>query len=115
MNTALCLAAALTALPASAPSASETSVQRGRELAEARCSSCHAVGATGESPNPASPPFRSLGRRYPLANLEEAFAEGAYVGHAEMPSFTFDALQVSDLVDYLNALNRPAKAKPRQP
>lgn len=115
MNTALCLAAALAALPASPPSMSETSVSRGRGLAQARCSSCHAVDVTGASPNPAAPPFRTLGRRYPLANLEEAFAEGAYVGHAEMPSFTLEPLQVSDLVDYLNVLNHPAKAKPRRP
>ena len=111
MTIALCLAAAI----ATASSGSETSVSRGRDLAESRCSSCHAVGVTGASPNPAAPAFRNLGRRYPLANLEEAFAEGAYVGHTEMPSFTLDALEVSDLVDYLNALTLPAKPRPRRP
>ena len=114
MSTPLCLAFAVAAL-AAAPLPPDPAISRGHDLAEGRCSSCHAVETTGASPNPAAPPFRALGRRYPLENLEEAFAEGAYVGHAEMPSFTLEPLQVSDLIDYLNSLNRPPKAKPRRP
>ena len=42
---------------------------------------CHAIGRSGASPNPKSPPFRDLSRRYPLSNLEEALGEGIVVGH----------------------------------
>lgn len=95
--------------------AADPAIERGHDLVQGRCSGCHAVEATGESPNPASPPFRKLGARYPLENLEEAFAEGAYVGHAEMPNFTLDPLQVSDLVAYLKALNAEPAAKRKTP
>jgi len=53
-----------------------TPVARGRAFVEANCASCHAVGATGESPVSPAPAFRTLSQRYPVRHLEEAFAEG---------------------------------------
>jgi mono/diheme cytochrome c family protein len=107
MSPASLIAFAAAAALAAGQGAAEDSVARGHDLVQSRCSGCHAVEATGSSPNPAAPPFRTLGARYPLEDLEEAFVEGAYVGHAEMPNFTFDELQVSDLIAYLKQLNAP--------
>ena len=75
-------------------------------IAKNRCGRCHAVGKTGESTNPKSPPFRYLSRRYPLADLEEALAEGIIVGHegVEMPHFQFSPPMIAALMAYMDAV-----------
>lgn len=81
---------------------------RGEAIARNNCGGCHATGRTGASPNPKSPPFRFLARRYPLSNLEEALAEGIVVGHEglEMPRFKFDAAQIEAILAYLGSIQR---------
>lgn len=88
--------------------ADATPAARGRVIAQNNCGRCHAVGLRGESPNPKSPPFRSLARRYPLANLEEALGEGIVVGHegGEMPQFRLSTPQVEALLAYLASIQR---------
>jgi mono/diheme cytochrome c family protein len=73
------------------------------------CASCHATGPKGDSPNAKAPAFRTLIERYPLENLEEAFAEGISVGHEglEMPEFEFTPAQIDDLLAYLRGLSKP--------
>ncbi|UZX11362.1 cytochrome c [Methylocystis sp. MJC1] len=80
----------------------------GASIAKSNCSRCHAVGRTGASANPKSPPFRYLARKYPLSNLEEALGEGILVGHEgpEMPQFQFDAKQIEALLAYLASIQR---------
>ncbi len=84
-------------------------VERGKALVEARCSACHAVGTSGDSPVSPAPPFRTLGQRYPVANLQEAFAEGISTGHPKMPEIVLEAQQVNDLIAYLESLQPAAK------
>jgi len=83
-------------------------IERGRAIAKANCSRCHAIGARGKSPNPASPPFRSLTKKYPLDNLEEALAEGIVVGHGglDMPRFEFSPAQIEALLAYVASIQR---------
>ncbi len=83
-------------------------LRRGRGLAMANCARCHAIGQSGASANPKAPPFRTLAERYPLANLEEALAEGIVVGHEgmEMPPFTFSTDQIQALIAYLDSIQR---------
>ncbi|WP_159729809.1 cytochrome c [Methylosinus sp. Ce-a6] len=83
-------------------------IERGRAIAKANCSRCHAIGARGKSPNPASPPFRSLTKKYPLDNLEEALAEGIVVGHGglDMPRFEFSPAQIEALLAYTASIQR---------
>ncbi|MBU3890578.1 cytochrome c [Methylosinus sporium] len=83
-------------------------IERGRAIAKANCSRCHAVGVTGKSPNPASPPFRALTKKYPLENLEEALAEGIVVGHGglDMPRFEFSPGQIESLLAYMASIQR---------
>lgn len=78
--------------------------QHGREIAETNCGRCHAVSATGESPFPEAPPFRTLSRHYRVDTLTEALAEGISVGHPAMPEFQFEPEEVDDLVAYLTAI-----------
>lgn len=76
---------------------------RGQEIALTHCGSCHAVGASGESPAPEAPPFRTLSRNYRVDTLEEALAEGISVGHPAMPQFQFAPEDVNALVTYLQS------------
>ncbi|MEK4032631.1 cytochrome c [Methylocystis sp. IM3] len=91
-----------------AASASQALLKRGEAIARNNCGSCHAVGRAGASPNPKSPPFRTLSRKYPLANLEEALGEGIVVGHEglDMPQFRFDTGEVEALLAYLAAIQK---------
>jgi cytochrome c len=81
-------------------------IARGYALAMNRCSRCHAIGKTGESINPKSPPFRYLSRRYPFSDLQEALAEGIIVGHEglEMPQFQFSPGMIDALLAYMNSV-----------
>ncbi len=79
-------------------------VARGAAIAEANCSSCHAVGRGGESPAPEAPPFRRLSQHYPVSDLEEALGEGISVGHPAMPQFAFAPADVDALILYLESI-----------
>ncbi|QGM96706.1 c-type cytochrome [Methylocystis parvus] len=96
------------AFAAPAMAAESDALKLGAGIAKANCGSCHAVGRTGASPNPKSPPFRYLARKYPLSNLEEALGEGIVVGHEglEMPQFRFDAKEVEALLAYLGSIQK---------
>ena len=79
---------------------------RGLKIAQRNCAPCHAVGRTGDSTNPKSPPFRTLAQLYPLSELEETMGEGMMVGHEgpEMPMFEFRPEQIEDFIAYLGAI-----------
>ena len=76
----------------------------GRQIAQRDCGACHAVGNKGASRDPVAPPFRSLGERYDISDLEEALAEGISVGHPKMPVFSYPPDQIHRLIDYLRKL-----------
>jgi cytochrome c len=98
------LLAAVASLPLAAPACADAAlIARGHAIAKDNCGRCHAIGKTDESTNPKSPPFRTLSRKYPLTDLEEALSEGIMVGHQglEMPQFRFDPEQTDALLAYL--------------
>jgi mono/diheme cytochrome c family protein len=80
---------------------------RGRAIVEEHCARCHAVGEAGESPLTAAPPFRTLGQRYPVSDLEEALAEGIVTAHPDMPEFAFAPEDVTAILTYLDAIQQP--------
>lgn len=79
----------------------------GRLIAERLCSRCHAIGAAGDSPLAAAPPFRTLGRSFPVDNLAEALAEGIVTGHRQMPQFELTPVQVGDFLAWLRVIQTP--------
>lgn len=87
-------------------------IDRGRDIAEANCGRCHALGRTGESPHAKAPPFRTIGARYPVEQLAEALAEGIVTGHADMPEFTFEPEDIGALLAFLSDLSAGAGAPP---
>lgn len=76
----------------------------GRDLAQSLCGGCHATGETGRSPNPESPPFRDLHKRYPVEDLAESLAEGIVTGHPDMPEFQLTPKAIDDFIAYLQGL-----------
>lgn len=94
----------LLAVPAQAQS-----VAQGRRLAITHCASCHAVEKTGASPNPRSPPFRVIGRKYKVDDLDEAFAEGIVTGHPGMPEFTLEPPHIEALLSYIKQVSKRSR------
>lgn len=86
------------------PASADELVQFGRQIAEANCASCHAITADDASQHPEAPPLRELSARYPIDALEEAFVEGIYVGHPDMPQFEASPEQVTALLAYLDTI-----------
>ncbi len=81
---------------------------RGKAFVTQHCSKCHATGLTGASKNPKAPPLRTLASRYPLENLEEAFAEGIVVHHGSnaMPAFQLQPQSISDMIEYMKSISK---------
>jgi mono/diheme cytochrome c family protein len=92
---------ALLTMPAAAQ---QRAAERGRAIAQAKCSGCHAIGPKGRSPMAEAPPFREIPKRYPVEHLAEALAEGIVVGHPAMPQFTFAPPDIDALLSYLRSL-----------
>jgi len=86
--------------------AEAASEQRGLVFARTHCSQCHAIDKFGESPLKIAPPFRTLHRKYPIENLEEALAEGITTGHPTMPEFRLEVDQIADFIAFLKTLER---------
>lgn len=98
------------------PADMTVSAMRGEMSVRGRCAACHAVSIDDASPYPGAPPLRDIASRYPVENLEEAFAEGIYVGHrGPMPPFTLEAEEIADITAYLRTLQsrRPGSTSPQ--
>jgi len=79
-------------------------VERGHRYLVQACSGCHAIGPAGVSPLPDATPLRVIVHRQSLDRLEAGFAEGLVTSHPAMPSFTFRAGEIDDLMAYLDDL-----------
>jgi mono/diheme cytochrome c family protein len=79
---------------------------RGRQIAEAHCAVCHAIGTSDASPTEvnANTAFRLLYKRYPIEMLVEAAKTGSISGHDEMPGFDFTIEDVDALLAYIDSL-----------
>ncbi len=96
---------AMTVTGVSTAGASEDeAVTRGRRIAEAGCSPCHAIGKSGTSPKAEAPLFRELGRKYPVEQLEETLAEGVVVGHPGMPQVKMREGEIASFIAYLKSI-----------
>jgi cytochrome c553 len=94
----------LALLLAASPAWGQTEIERGRLLAEANCSRCHAIGPADASPHPDAPPFRTLSERYPIDSLAETLAKGIPIKHPDMPDFLATASQIDEITAYILSL-----------
>lgn len=76
----------------------------GKRILEANCARCHAITETDENKHPEALEFRKLSKFYPVDALQEAFAEGIYTGHPDMPIFKMTELQIADVIVYLESI-----------
>ena len=97
---------ALLTSPAVAQPGLEPAAQRGLTIARTYCARCHSIDRVTASPLAIAPPFRTLHKKYPVENLEEALAEGISTGHPTMPEFRFDPGQIHDFISFLKSLER---------
>lgn len=95
------LVAVVAMLLAPAALAQGDAIARGLKIAQEKCSRCHAIGRADTSPDSKAPPFREIGRNYPLEHLGEALAEGIVTGDNDMPQFKFDPRDIDAILDYL--------------
>lgn len=111
----IALAACGLAGAALAAPADRAQVAAGRRILDRDCAACHAIGPRGQSLRQTAPPFRDLHRRYDVAGLEEALAEGIMVGHAAMPAKAYAAKDIEAMIAYLKSLEvQPASSVARR-
>lgn len=90
-------------------------ISDGRDIADAHCAACHAVGSFGDSPNAAAPPFREVLQHYSEASLESDLIAGMQIAHP-MPSFQINPQGVDALIAYLRTIQeKPAPDAKRSP
>lgn len=89
-------------------SESDMMITKGKALVEANCSRCHAVGMTGDSPNPKAPLFRAISQRHRMLALREPLSRGIAATHDEMPTFKFADADIDTIIAYINSL--PARS-----
>ncbi|MHA7900635.1 MAG: c-type cytochrome [Henriciella sp.] len=76
-------------------------IESGREIVEAQCVMCHAIGLNDTSPRPDAPPLRTVLASYPPDMLAEDFREQVHVGHPDMPDFEFGPIGTDHVIAYL--------------
>lgn len=88
-------------------SISSSAENRGQEIVEAKCRSCHATRATDESAAPEAPAFRYLAQdNYRVATLQDALLTGIGAGHPPMPVIQLTAAEVDAVIAYLNSIQQ---------
>lgn len=102
---AACAAGADGPPPAPFDPAPSGSMAAGGVIVRQKCAGCHAVELTGDSPMRAAPPFRTLGRTYPVRDLQEALAEGLVTAHPAMPAIELEAEEVAHVIAWLEAVS----------
>ena len=80
------------------------SVERGSEVAQSRCASCHGVALETASPSHDAPLFRVLSRLYSAQDLQRKLGDIAQNGHFEMPAVTIREDEIEDVSAYIASL-----------
>jgi tetratricopeptide (TPR) repeat protein len=91
--------------PQTVSAESDKLVAQGRALAEKNCAWCHAIGKTGDSPNPRAPRWRDLYKRHPILALRDPLTRGIARPHDEMPKFELSDDEIDTIVAYINSLS----------
>lgn len=89
------------------PALADSLTDHGKALVEVNCARCHAIGKTDKSSHPDAPAFRTLSKRYPITDLEEALAEGISTGHPDMPEWIASPDQIDAIIAYITTLQQP--------
>jgi mono/diheme cytochrome c family protein len=86
--------------------------QRGKALLQSQCGRCHAVRATGQSPHPDAPPFRTFSDDKLYDNdFGKRLQDGLSTIHPDMPTFRFKRRDAEAAVNYLKFIQEHKKSK----
>jgi cytochrome c len=86
--------------------AQSPAAQRGLTFVRTHCAQCHAIDKASESPLAIAPPFRTFHQKFPIESLRRRLAEGIMTTHPTMPQFRLEADQISDVLAYIQTLER---------
>ncbi len=106
---------AATAAQAETPRSPDHRIELGHRLAVRDCSSCHAIGSEGTSPDRRAPPFRTLSGRYVELTLMQTLTDIAETGHYDMPPIPVHTPNVRAIVAYINSLPPEEPSRPQRP
>lgn len=100
------LSAAALAMPSDAQNPDNAaSVRAGKSVAARYCARCHAIGPSGKSRNPKSPPFRTIVPTHHGGHLAgDLFIDGTVVRHPGMPQFELRPFEVDGLIAYMRLI-----------
>ncbi|HMM90323.1 c-type cytochrome [Bradyrhizobium sp.] len=98
--------ACLVLLSGAAAQALDAQQRRAGATLENLCGRCHAVGTTGDSPNPLAPAFRTFGEKLYDTDMVQRLQDGLTTIHPEMPTFRFKRDDAAAAVNYLRAIQR---------
>lgn len=90
-------------------------IVRGAEVAQTRCSACHAVALEVRSPERDAPQFRVLSRLYSAETLAHKLADFSENGHFEMPPVALREDEISDVAAYIESLDGGFADMPPRP
>lgn len=85
--------------------AEDALLAHGKALAEKNCTTCHAIGVTGNSALREAPPFRDIAANYDEGELEDALNEGVATEHPAMPDWQMTPEQAAALARYVMSLS----------
>ena len=105
-------AALALAAPAGPAQPLNPAIERGAEIAQDRCSICHAVALEAASPSRDAPQFRVLSRLYSAEDLRRKLADISENGHFEMPPIMIRDFEVEDVAAYIASLDGGAVRPP---
>jgi mono/diheme cytochrome c family protein len=80
--------------------------RRSKAMLEELCGRCHAVGTTGQSPNPLAPAFRSFGEKLYDTDMVQRLQDGLTTVHPDMPTFRFSRHDAAAAVNYLRSIQK---------
>ena len=80
--------------------------KQSKAMLENLCGRCHAVGKTGQSPNPLAPPFRTFGEKLYDTDMVQRLQDGLTTIHPDMPTFRFSRHEAAAAVNYLRSIQR---------
>jgi cytochrome c len=86
--------------------AQSPAAQRGLTFVRTHCAQCHSIDKVNESPIAIAPPFRTFHQKFPIESLRRRLSEGIMTTHPTMPQFRLDADQISDVLAYIQTLER---------
>ena len=86
--------------------AAQAEQRRVKAMLGEMCGRCHAVGRTGQSPNPLAPAFRNFGEKLYDTDMVQRLQDGLTTIHPEMPTFRFKRDDAAAAVNYLRSIQR---------